>query len=61
MIYVIQRTNIATLLAELCRALLFAGVSIIPGTKFHCSEPGWFRILFSVPEEELQEGTRAFV
>ncbi|XP_047497708.1 probable inactive 1-aminocyclopropane-1-carboxylate synthase-like protein 2 [Penaeus chinensis] len=43
---------------ELCRAFLYAGVSIIPGTKFHCSEPGWFRILFSVPEEELQEGLR---
>jgi aspartate/methionine/tyrosine aminotransferase len=31
-------------------------VSVSPGQAFHCAEPGWFRLCFSVPPEHLEEG-----
>ena len=35
-----------------------AKVSITPGGGFHCSEPGWFRLCFTVPSSHLREGLR---
>jgi aspartate/methionine/tyrosine aminotransferase len=34
------------------------GVSISPGTVFHCEEPGWFRLCYAVGETDLREGIR---
>jgi 1-aminocyclopropane-1-carboxylate synthase len=31
-------------------------VNISPGQAFHCSEPGWLRLCFTVPEIHLTEG-----
>jgi aspartate/methionine/tyrosine aminotransferase len=31
-------------------------VSISPGQAFHCAEPGWFRLCFTVPPDHLEEG-----
>jgi 1-aminocyclopropane-1-carboxylate synthase len=31
-------------------------VSISPGQVFHCTEPGWFRLCFTVPESHRTEG-----
>jgi aspartate/methionine/tyrosine aminotransferase len=33
-------------------------VSITPGQAFHCLEPGWFRLCFTVPETHRAEGVR---
>ena len=33
-----------------------AKVYINPGTKFDCKIPGWFRIIFAVRSDKLQEG-----
>jgi aspartate/methionine/tyrosine aminotransferase len=33
-------------------------VNISPGQAFHCPEPGWFRLCFTVPEPERAEGLR---
>ena len=33
-----------------------AKVYINPGTKFDCKIPGWFRIIFAVKRDKLQEG-----
>ncbi|KAG7167179.1 inactive 1-aminocyclopropane-1-carboxylate synthase-like protein 2-like [Homarus americanus] len=37
-------------------ALVDGGVCILPGKKLYCVNPGWFRIIFAVPDEELEEG-----
>nr|XP_045605766.1 probable inactive 1-aminocyclopropane-1-carboxylate synthase-like protein 2 [Procambarus clarkii] len=37
-------------------ALVNGGVCILPGQKLQCVNPGWFRIVFAVPEEELDKG-----
>ncbi|KAK8739873.1 hypothetical protein OTU49_003238 [Cherax quadricarinatus] len=37
-------------------ALVKGGVCILPGQKMHCANPGWFRIMFAVPEETLDKG-----
>ncbi|KAI8908138.1 pyridoxal phosphate-dependent transferase [Powellomyces hirtus] len=36
--------------------LLDAGVYILPGEAFSCSEPGWYRIVFTVPWERISLG-----
>jgi aspartate/methionine/tyrosine aminotransferase len=33
-------------------------VNISPGAAFHCSEPGWFRLCYTLPEAERREGLR---
>ena len=33
-----------------------AKVYINPGTKFDCKIPGWFRIIFAVRKDKLQDG-----
>jgi aspartate/methionine/tyrosine aminotransferase len=33
-------------------------VSISPGQAFHCIEPGWFRLCFTIPESHRTEGLR---
>jgi 1-aminocyclopropane-1-carboxylate synthase len=33
-------------------------VSISPGYAFHCVEPGWFRLCFTVPEPHRTEGLK---
>jgi aspartate/methionine/tyrosine aminotransferase len=35
-------------------------VNISPGNAFHCSEPGWFRLCFTVPDDHRVEGLRRF-
>lgn len=35
-----------------------AGVYVVPGSKLYGSDPGWIRLIFSVREEELDEGGR---
>ena len=36
-------------------------VSISPGQVFHCIEPGWFRLCFTVPESTRMEGLKRLV
>merc|ERR1712098_291759 len=31
---------------------------LVPGHKFLCEEPGWFRIIFALKPEHLEEGLR---
>ena len=38
-----------------------ARVSISPGKVFHCSEPGWFRLCFTVPEARRLEGLQRLI
>jgi aspartate/methionine/tyrosine aminotransferase len=33
-------------------------VNISPGRVFHCAEPGWFRLCFTVPESHRVEGLK---
>jgi aspartate/methionine/tyrosine aminotransferase len=33
-------------------------VNISPGHAFHCLEPGWFRLCFTIPESHRAEGLR---
>lgn len=33
-----------------------AGVYVVPGSKLYGADPGWIRLIFSVGEEELDEG-----
>ena len=35
---------------------LDAGVYVNPGSTFYTAEPGWFRIIFSIPLENLRIG-----
>ena len=47
---------------ELCdRILRDCRVNISPGQAFHCSEPGWFRLCFTMPESHRSEGLRRLV
>jgi aspartate/methionine/tyrosine aminotransferase len=36
-------------------------VNISPGRVFHCTEPGWFRLCFAVPEPHRREGLRRLI
>jgi aspartate/methionine/tyrosine aminotransferase len=36
-------------------------VSISPGKVFHCSEPGWFRLCFTVPGPHCREGLKRLI
>ena len=36
-------------------------VSISPGKVFHCSEPGWFRLCFTVPGPHRKEGLKRLI
>lgn len=36
-------------------------VSIAPGELFHCGEPGWFRLCFTLPEAARREGLRRLI
>lgn len=38
--------------------IMDAGLYIAPGTKFYCISPGWMRLVFTVPKQELNEGLR---
>lgn len=44
--------------AEIHAQLMRAGVYVVPGSKLYGSDPGWIRLIFSVREEELDEGGR---
>lgn len=37
-----------------CQKLLGEGLFINPGCDFHCTDPGWFRIIFSKPIDTLK-------
>jgi DNA-binding transcriptional MocR family regulator len=41
---------------ELKKKLLCNGVYIVPGYAFHCHQPGFFRLTFSVLPEDLEDG-----
>ncbi|XP_013398602.1 probable inactive 1-aminocyclopropane-1-carboxylate synthase-like protein 2 isoform X2 [Lingula anatina] len=43
---------------ELFQRFLSAGVYVVPGTSMFCTEPGWFRITFTLPKPYFQEGLR---
>lgn len=43
---------------EIHAQLMRAGVYVVPGSKLYGSDPGWIRLIFSVREEELDEGLR---
>jgi aspartate/methionine/tyrosine aminotransferase len=36
-------------------------VNISPGRVFHCSEPGWFRLCFTVPGSRRKEGLKRLI
>jgi aspartate/methionine/tyrosine aminotransferase len=36
-------------------------VNISPGKVFHCAEPGWFRLCFTVPESHRREGLKRLI
>ncbi|XP_042856908.1 1-aminocyclopropane-1-carboxylate synthase-like protein 1 [Penaeus japonicus] len=38
--------------------MMQAGVYVVPGSKLYCVNPGWIRLIFSVTEDELDEGLR---
>lgn len=42
----------------LLRCLKSRGVSVSSGSSYHFQEPGWFRICYGVPSNQLQEGLR---
>ncbi|KAF3388834.1 1-aminocyclopropane-1-carboxylate synthase 2 [Penicillium rolfsii] len=52
--------NVATVKEEqeLLKHIKAAGVAISSGTSYHFQQPGWFRICYGVPREQLQEGLR---
>ncbi|OKL56660.1 hypothetical protein UA08_08293 [Talaromyces atroroseus] len=43
---------------ELLKHLKSAGISVSTGSSYHFTQPGWFRICYGVPHEQLQEGLR---
>jgi 1-aminocyclopropane-1-carboxylate synthase len=38
--------------------LLKAGIEMSTGFSYHNEKPGWFRVIFSVEREALEEGLR---
>lgn len=45
----------------LSRRLELVGVIMSTGEQYHAPEPGWFRLVFCVGEENLREGIRRLV
>ncbi|XP_063594441.1 1-aminocyclopropane-1-carboxylate synthase-like protein 1 [Penaeus indicus] len=43
---------------EIHAQLMRAGVYVVPGSKLYGADPGWIRLIFSVGEEELDEGLK---
>lgn len=43
-------------ISALQEEIMDAGLYIAPGTKFYCISPGWMRLVFTVPKQELNEG-----
>ncbi|KAF2356672.1 Aminotransferase class I/classII [Trinorchestia longiramus] len=43
---------------ELFQAFITAGVYVVPGSELRCVEPGWFRLVMAVSEEELSVGIK---
>lgn len=43
---------------RLLRCLKSRGVSVSSGSSYHFQEPGWFRLCYGVPSNQLQEGLR---
>ncbi|KAM0158531.1 hypothetical protein ACHAQE_005441 [Botrytis cinerea] len=58
-----NRDNEALWKAEkmLSSKLLKAGVEMSTGFAYHNEKPGWFRIIFSVEREVLEEGLRRII
>jgi len=46
---------------DLSSRLLQAGVEMSTGFAYHNEEPGWFRVIFSVEREALEEGLRRII
>ncbi|KAG0722915.1 1-aminocyclopropane-1-carboxylate synthase-like protein 1 [Chionoecetes opilio] len=44
---------------DLFMAFLKGGVSILPGQKLYCAHPGWYRIVYSVRDDVLEEAAAA--
>ncbi|KAK7427600.1 hypothetical protein QQZ08_005875 [Neonectria magnoliae] len=44
--------------AEMMRAFASARVAVASGVPFHAKDPGWFRITFALPHNDLMEGLR---
>ena len=54
-----HKSNAATNVeADITRAFLKAKVFVAPGSSFGAEQPGWFRLVFSVEKQALEEGLR---
>ncbi|XP_033760388.1 probable inactive 1-aminocyclopropane-1-carboxylate synthase-like protein 2 [Pecten maximus] len=45
---------------KLFNKFMEAGLYICPGTEMLCHVPGWFRLVYTLPKQEVQEGLRRF-
>lgn len=45
----------------LSKKLMDANVFLATGESFHSDVPGWFRIIFTLPRDQLEEGLRRIV
>ncbi|XP_060068005.1 1-aminocyclopropane-1-carboxylate synthase-like protein 1 [Ylistrum balloti] len=45
---------------KLFNKLMHAGLYICPGMELCCHIPGWFRLTYTLPKQELKEGIRRF-
>ncbi|XP_033760400.1 probable inactive 1-aminocyclopropane-1-carboxylate synthase-like protein 2 [Pecten maximus] len=45
---------------KLFNKFMEAGLYICPGTEMLCQVPGWFRLVYTLPKQEVQEGLRRF-